>query len=124
MSFHHSLLLTSGNSNPSFFLKKELKLLTALFKKDANSDVQNQTNGYVFHCHKCYSVSGNNEALRKIIKRSSFWVVIGGFRSILSVSVFKGQIFVAITRIDGSVKCNPLLDFELQSSRVIELHSE
>ena len=39
-----------------------------------------------------------------------------------AISVFKGVMFVAIVMINGSVKRRPqyVLDFELQSSRVIE----
>ena len=46
--------------------------------------------------------------------------MIGRFRSILFVSVFRGSLAVAIIMIDGSEKPNRRLGFELQSSHVIE----
>ena len=40
-------------------------------------------------------------------KGHGFWFVIGGFRSILCVSVvFQGLLLVIVTMIDGSKKCN------------------
>ena len=46
-------------------------------------------------------------AFRKIVKKSCLWVAISRFRTILSVSVFRGPLFVDIIKIDGSVKREP-----------------
>ena len=46
--------------------------------------------------------------------------MIGGFRSILFVSVFQGSFAFAIIMVDGSEKPNRPLGFELQSAHVIE----
>ena len=39
-------------------------------------------------------------------KGHGLWIVIGGFRSILCVSVFQGSLLVIIIMIDDSEKCN------------------
>ena len=40
------------------------------------------------------------------LKSHSFWFVIGGFRSILCVSVFQGSLLVIVIMMDGSEKYN------------------
>ena len=46
--------------------------------------------------------------------------MIGGFRSVLCVSVFQGSLLVIVIMIDGSEKRNRQLVFELQNSHVSE----
>ena len=59
------------------------------------------------------------------LKRHGLWFVIGGFRSVLCVSLFQGSLFVIVIMIDGSEKCNSVkAAFENQSSRVFEKHSK
>ena len=41
-----------------------------------------------------------------VSKGHRLWFVIGGFQSILCVSVFQGSLLVIIIMIDGSEKCN------------------
>ena len=48
--------------------------------------------------------------------------MIGGFRSVLVVSVFQGLLLVIIIMIDGSVIVK--VAFKLQSLRVFEKHSK
>ena len=57
------------------------------------------------------------------VKRSCSCVVIGGFRSSLSVSVFSGQLLVAVIMIDGSKIRKSLAGVEVQSPYVIERRS-
>ena len=52
------------------------------------------------------------------LKRS--WFVIGGFPSVLCVSVFQGSLLVIVIMIDGSEKRIVKAAFELQSSRCFE----
>ena len=40
------------------------------------------------------------------LKGHGFWFVIGGFRSVLCVSVFQGSLLVIVNMIDGSEKRN------------------
>ena len=76
---------------------------------------------YVFRCRQSSKqTSRETEAHFSRVKRSHLSVVIGGFRSILFVSVFQGSFAFAIIMIDGSEKPNRPLGFELQSSHVIE----
>ena len=58
------------------------------------------------------------------VKRSRLLVVIGGFRSIMLVSVFQGSLAVAIIVISGSEKHSRQLGFEIQSSHAIERRSD
>ena len=46
--------------------------------------------------------------------------MIGGFRSVLSVSVFQSSLLVIVIMIDGCEKRNCDGDFEHQSSRVLK----
>ena len=46
--------------------------------------------------------------------------MIGGFRSILCVSVFQGSLLVIVIMIDGSKNVTGKAAFELQISRVFE----
>ena len=50
--------------------------------------------------------------------------MIGGFRSVLCVSLFQGSLLVIVIIIDGSEKCNCESGFELKSSHVCEKHSK
>ena len=51
--------------------------------------------------------------------------MIGGFRSVLCVSLFQGSLFVIVIMIDGSEKCNSVkAAFENQSSQVFEKRSK
>ena len=53
--------------------------------------------------------------------------MIGGFRSVLFVSViheFQGSLLVIVIMIDSSEKRNYKLDFKFQSSHVIEKRSK
>ena len=50
--------------------------------------------------------------------------MVGGFRSILCVSVFQGSLLVIVMMIDGSKKRNCEGAFKLQSSRVFEKRSK
>ena len=49
------------------------------------------------------------------------WVVIRRFRSILSVSFFRGPMFVAIIVIDRGVNCKPQLGFSASNFKVCVL---
>ena len=51
--------------------------------------------------------------------------MIGGFRSVLCVSVFQGSLLVILIVIDGSEKRNIIVkaSFELKSLHVCEKHS-
>ena len=46
-------------------------------------------------------------------KGHGLWLVIGGFRSVLCVSVFQGSLLVIIIMIDGNEKRNVKAAFEL-----------
>ena len=50
--------------------------------------------------------------------------MIGGFRSVLCVSVFQGSLIVIVIMIDGSEKRNCEGGLELQSSHVCEKRSK
>ena len=50
--------------------------------------------------------------------------MIGGFRSIMCVSVFQGSLLVIVIMIDGSETVVAKAAFELQSSRVFEKRSK
>ena len=50
--------------------------------------------------------------------------MIGGFRSVLCVSVFQGSLLVIVIMIDGSENAIVKAAFELYSSHVCEKHSE
>ena len=52
-----------------------------------------------------------------------FGFLIGGFRSVLCVSVFRGSLLVIVIMIDGSEKRNCEGGFELQTSLVFEKRS-
>ena len=78
-----------------------------------NSEVQNLTNSTVFllpqilYQKQEYFVQNGQKIM-------FVWVMIGVFRSIFSVSVFKGQMLVAIIMVDNSVKHKPYSVFERQ----------
>ena len=77
------------------------------FHKHANSEVQKPTDDCVFRC-----VDHLNGPLRKQnftltgSKGHGSWFVIGGFGSVLCVSVFQGLLLVLVITIDGSEKRN------------------
>ena len=76
---------------------------------------------YVFRCRQSSKrTSQKTEVHFSRVKRSRLSVVIGGFRSILFVSVFQGSLALDIIVIHGSEKCNRSLGFEPKSSHVIE----
>ena len=50
--------------------------------------------------------------------------MIGGFRSVLCVSVFQGSLLVIVIVIDGSKKRIVMATFELKSSHVCEKRSK
>ena len=52
------------------------------------------------------AVSHLNRPLRKQNSGHGLWFVIGGFQSVLCVSVFQGSMLVIVIMIDGSEKCN------------------
>ena len=59
------------------------------------------------HCSRCPGKQRSALALGKMVKRLCLWAVIGDFQSILSVSVLRGPMFLAIIMIDHSVKHKP-----------------
>jgi len=70
------------------------------------------------------AVNHLNGPLRKLkftpTGSKGLWFVIGGFRSVLSVSVFQSSLLVIVIMIDGCEKRNCDGDFEHQSSRVLK----
>ena len=67
------------------------------FHELANSEVQKPTDDCVFRCR---------QSSLTVSKGHGFWFVIGGFRSVLCVSVFQGSLPVIAIMIDGSEKRN------------------
>ena len=76
------------------------------------------------------AVNHLNGPLRKqnftltVSKGQGLWFVIGGFRSVLCVSVFPGSLLVIVIMIDGSEKRIRRLAFKLQNSHVCEKRSK
>ena len=56
-------------------------------------------------------------------KAKCLWAVIGGFRSILFVSVFRGPMFVTIIMIDGSIKLNLFFIYLFIQGHLISTYS-
>ena len=82
--------------------------LTALFNNTRTLKFKTQPTVPFFAAENIIAdVSENNDALRKIIKSSCLWLVIGGFRFNSLVPVFRSAIFVAIIMIDRSVQRKP-----------------
>ena len=82
--------------------KRKLLLLSyCAFHKNANSEVQKPTDDCVFRCRR---LSYETKLYFNGFKRS--WFVIGGFASVLCVSVFQGSLLVIVIMIEGSEKRN------------------
>ena len=78
-----------------------------------------------YPCYSLLSISAvdlleNKDVWLNEVKRSRSNAVIGGFRSIWSISVFLGQSAFPVIMIDSMQK----LGFEVQSSYVIESSSD
>ena len=61
--------------------------------------------------------------LTDLLRNRWLWFVIGGFPSVLCVSVFQGSLLVIVIVIDGSENAILKAAFELQSARVLKKRS-
>ena len=87
----------SGSANCSAFIPQ---LYTHHIRIRGQAYDQNSKLSFIFYCHKYRSGRLRGQ-------RSCLWVAMGGSRSILSVSVFRGPTFVPVIMIDGSVNHKP-----------------
>ena len=73
------------------------QVITVLFINTWTLKFKTQPTGLFFIAVNIIAdISGNNDALHKMVKRSCLSVVIGEFQFILPVFVFRGSMFVSI----------------------------
>ena len=93
--------------NIMMFIKIDIIMITAIFTNMLILKFKSQLLIAFFT-----AINHLNSPLRKQnftltgSKGHGLWIVIGGFRSILCVSVFQGSLLVIIIMIDDSEKCN------------------
>ena len=90
------------------FIAKSLQPVNyCAFQKHANYEIQKPTDDYVFRCRQSSQRTSQKTKLYfNGFKRSCMGFAIGGFRSVLGVSVFQGSLLVIVIMIDGSEKRN------------------